>query len=111
MNGYQLLIDSYNMLLQDENTEEYDKPGIRQHIAALEIVKNKTEAEIDFLFNTGAFNEICINYCIAALKHCDISAEKCAEIQEELRKLFDTRSAEQMRKNHEEIQSAALESN
>ena len=96
MDGYELSARSYEaLLLQDD--KEYDQEDIKRQIAALRTVSGKSEADINDIFNTGAFNDICKGYLKKALQNCDISEKKIDEVTAELKWLFDTMSAEQAR--------------
>lgn len=96
MDGFELSARSYEaLLLQDD--KEYDKEDIKRQIAALRTVSGKSEADINAIFDTGAFNDICKGYLKKTLQNCDISEKKIDELAAELKWLFDTMSAEQAR--------------
>lgn len=96
MNGFEMLTQSYEKVLE-QNNPKYDQENIKGQIASLRSMAWKSEEEINGMFETGVFNEICTGYIYAALQNCNIDAEKASEVVNELKWLFDTIVASQAR--------------
>lgn len=96
MDGYEMIVESLEVVLQRENIGESDKDNIRKQISSLKTVSGKTEVEIDLIFNTGAFNQIIKGYFLTAMKNCEV--KKYAEVMDELNWLLDTMGASEARK-------------
>lgn len=97
MNGYETLAQEYEEYLKTGIPEE-TKEDLRRKISALRTVAGKDEKETAALFDTGAFNQICMGYLKKALDNCGIREEQKAGIMSELHWLFDTMSAAEAQK-------------
>lgn len=98
MNGYELLAQSYEAILQREpDMETESKEDLKRKIANFRFVAEKTEEDINDLFATGAFNDICKGYVKKAMGNCGLEEETCAAVMEELRHLLDTMTAQDAR--------------
>ena len=96
MNGYQLHADSYKKLL--ENSASLDNEGkeaIKKKIKALEIMANTDRQTQYELFNSGAFNDVCKGYLLAAMDRAGTDSETTGRIMQTLHGLFDEMGAEQ----------------
>lgn len=58
-------------------------------IEAGKLIAEMPEEEINALFDTGAFNNICKGYLKEALKNSGLSDEKQAEIKDQFADQFD----------------------
>ena len=89
MNGYQIHIETYKRVLE-QNRPDIDKEHIQAKIKALEPFAERTETEIIQMFDTGAFNNITKAYCKEAMKNCGVNDEIITNVISELKSLFDT---------------------
>lgn len=105
MDGYEILISSLQMLLEQKNPR-WDSDDIELQIASLQIVSGKSKEEINALYNTGAFNEITYGYLYAVMQHCDIAEDKQKEMLGELSWLHDTMSAAEILKIQENTEES-----
>ena len=98
MTNFDFSIKSYKQLIETR-PEDGNIEYMKQQIIALESVNHKSDEEIDTLFNTGVFNDICKGYCKMALTECEISESKIEAVMDTLRWLFDTTPPSTARKH------------
>lgn len=92
MNNYDITLASMQELLELD-VPKVDKKAIKLQIASLQIVKDKSDREINALYDTGVFNDITYGYLSAVMQYCNISEDKKAEMLESLHWLHDTMCA------------------
>lgn len=105
MDGYEILISSLQMLLEQKDPE-WNNDDIKLQIASLQMVSGKSKEEINALYNTGAFNDITYGYLYAVMQNCGIAEDKQKEMLGELSWLHDIMGAGEILK----IQENAKES-
>lgn len=105
MDGYEILISSLQMLLEQKNPQ-WNSDDIKLQIASLQMVSGKSKEEINALYNTGAFNEITYGYLYAVMQHCDIAEDMQKEMLGELSWLHDTMSAAEILKIQENTEES-----
>lgn len=97
MNGYQLLKNSYEQILKSEKElDSTEKEEIQNSIDALDVLCNKSKADIERIFDTGAFNDICKEYARKAMINYGLDQEMANDIVREIGWLFDTENASQI---------------
>lgn len=97
MDGYEFTAKSYEEVLAKKSLEPAMREHLNQQIAALRVVAGKTNEEIDAIFNTGAFNEICEGYLKKALGNYGLDQETIAGVLHEFKFLLDTITASEAR--------------
>lgn len=99
MNGYEIIAQSYEKLLERKpEMDPAEKENINRTIKSLRLIADKTEDEINELFGTGAFNEICKGYFRKAMTNCKLDDKTIAAVMDELKWLLDTMPVQDARK-------------
>lgn len=99
MNGYEMLAQSYEKLLEKQpEMDPTEKENINRTVKSLRLIADKTEEDIDEIFGTGAFNDICKGYFRKAMVNCKLDEETVAAVMDEFKWLLDTMSAQDARK-------------
>lgn len=93
MNGYQMTADSYRKLL--EIKKDLNREAIEKKIKALDFLATCDNEEIIELFNSSAFNDIVNGYFEMAIDNMGLEAETKSGLLNELRYLFDTKTADE----------------
>lgn len=102
MDGYEFTAKSYEEVLAKKSLEPAMREHLNQQIAALRVVAGKTIEEVDAIFNTGAFNEICKGYLKKALVKYGLDQEIVVGVMDEFKFLLDTITAFEARLDSEE---------
>lgn len=96
MNGYKMTADGYRKLLGNSKLDQAD---IESNIKTLDFLAACTKEDIYNLFNSGAFNYICMGYVEMALNDFkEIDEELKDRIINYVRYKFDTVTAKQAEK-------------
>lgn len=91
MNGYELHVNAYRKILQENDSLSEDvKASIEREIKILDIMANLSEQERMMLFDTGAYNDVLKGYCRKAMQNCDIDHKKIQQVIGEIGYLLDT---------------------
>ena len=93
MNGYEMTAQSYRVLLE---RGQIDKEEAERKIAVFDFLGSCSQAQIYDLFDSSAFNTIVKDYVRLALKNTETDEETSENILQELRWLFDTKSAKEV---------------
>lgn len=100
MNGYKMTADAYRTL---KGNSKVDQADVESKIKALDFLATCTQEDIYNLFNSSAFNYICLGYVEMALndfKELDDDAKD--RIINHVWAMFDAKSAKQAEKYHNE---------
>lgn len=89
MSDYSFLIKSYERVIEEGKLSEEGIKSVKNSIAGLKVIDGKSEEEIQAIFGTGAFNNICIDYVRKAMNNVGIDKKKTQEVIDELSWLFD----------------------
>lgn len=89
MNQYEQLAESYEILLK-QNRSTIDRDEILRNIDILRFLAKQSATDIRMLFDTGAFNNICIGYMKMAMQNCKLDQSTQEQMIDELKNLFDT---------------------
>nr|DAW59281.1 MAG TPA: hypothetical protein [Caudoviricetes sp.] len=91
MNGYKMTADAYRAI-----KEKNPKVDVDSNIKTLDFLATCTKEDICNLFNSGAFNNICMGYVKNALNDFEeLSDDMKDRITNHVRYKFDTLTAEQ----------------
>lgn len=93
MNGYKNTADAYRRLL--ETDKNIDREYTQRKIKALDFLSECNQQEIQEVFNSSAFNNIVKGYLLMACKNAGIDDETRKELFNELRYLFDEKTADE----------------
>lgn len=100
MNGYKMTADSYKKL---RGNSKLDQADIESNIKTLDFLATCTKEDIYNLFNSGAFNYICLGYIEMAINDFeDLSEDMKERIINHVYYKFDTVTAKQAEKYHNE---------
>lgn len=98
MNGYKMSADSYRILKQRD-----PKIDVESNIKTLDFLATCTEEDIHNLFNSAAFNNICMGYVKMALNDFkELDDDMKDRITNHVRYKFDTVTAKQAEKYNNE---------
>lgn len=93
MNGYEIMVDSYKKAIeQGKISKEVADPEIRIY----EFLSTCTQDDIYRLVNSSAFNDIIKAYMNKAIKNAELKKEDDERITNELRYLFDEKTAKEI---------------
>lgn len=96
MNGYKMSADSYRTL---RGNSKLDQKDVESNIKTLDFLATCTEEDIYNLFNSAAFNNICMGYVKVALNDFkEIDEELRDRLINYVRYKFDTLTAKQAEK-------------
>lgn len=96
MNGFKLLAESYQKIMDGEPVNEQEKIVIQNKIKLLSFIGDCSQEDIAELYNTSAFNEIAKAYCKKALQNCGADRDMIDNVMQEMKWLHDTVSAEEI---------------
>lgn len=96
MNGYKILLESYKEMLNNPNIA--NKDSIHAEIKALEPFVDRTEEEINRMFDSGAFNQILKAYCKEAMMNCGLNRDIISKVISDIEYLLDTKRANEILK-------------
>lgn len=100
MNGYKMTADSYRTL---RGNSKVDQKDLDSNIKTLDFLATCTKEDIYNLFNSTAFNNICMGYVKVALNDFkEIDEELKDRIINYVRYKFDTVTAKQAEKYNNE---------
>ena len=95
MNGYKMSADAYRELKKRD-----PRLDVESHIRTLDFLSTCTQDDICNLFNSSAFNNICIGYVKMALNEIkELDGDMKDRIINHVRYKFDTVTAEQADNN------------
>ena len=98
MNGYKLTADAYRALKKKDQEADVDS-----NIKTLDFLATCTKEDIYNLFNSSAFNYICMGYMEMALNDFkELDDDMKDRISNHVRRMFDTVGAKQAEKYHNE---------
>ena len=93
MNGYKMTADSYRTL---RGNSKVDQADVESNIKVLDFLATCTKEDIYNLFNSTAFNNICMGYVKNALNDFEeLSDDMKGRITSHVKYKFDTLTAEQ----------------
>lgn len=93
MNGYKMTADSYRTL---RGNSKVDQADVESNIKVLDFLATCTKEDIYNLFNSTAFNNICMGYVKNALNDFEeLSDDMKDRITSHVKYKFDTLTAEQ----------------
>ena len=93
MNGYKMTADAYRTL---RGNNKVDQADVESNIKVLDFLSTCTEEDIYNLFNSTAFNNICMGYVKIALNDFkELGEDMKDRITNHVRYKFDTVTAEQ----------------
>lgn len=96
MNGYKMTADSYRTL---RGNSKLDQADIESNIKVLDFLATCTDEDIYNLFNSTAFNNICMGYVKNALNDFEeLSDDMKDRITSHVKYKFDILTAEQAEK-------------
>lgn len=100
MNGYKMTADGYRKLLGNSKLDQAD---VESNIKTLDFLATCTKEDIYNLFNSGAFNYICLGYVEMAINDFeDLSEDMKDRIINHVLYKFDTVTAKQAENYHNE---------
>ncbi len=100
MNGYKMTADAYRTLRGNSKADQAD---VESNIKALDFLATCTQEDIYNLFNSSAFNYICLGYVEMALNDFkELDDDTKDRIINHVRYMFDTAGAKQAEKYHNE---------
>lgn len=100
MNGYKMTADSYRTLIGNSKLDQAD---IESNIKVLDFLATCTEEDIHNLFNSTAFNNICMGYVKMALNDFkELDDDMKDRLINHVRYKFDTATANQAEKYNNE---------
>lgn len=100
MNGYKMTADSYRTL---RGNSKLDQKDIESNIKVLDFLATCTQDDVYNLFNSTAFNFICLGYVEMALNDFkELDDDTKDRISNHVRAMFDEKSAKQAEKYHNE---------
>ena len=98
MNGYKMSADSYRILKKRD-----PKIDVDSNIKVLDFLATCTQEDIYNLFNSSAFNHICLGYVEMALNDFkELDDDTKDRIINHVRYMFDTEGAKQAEKYYNE---------
>lgn len=98
MNGYKMTADAYRQAKKQDPRLDLDS-----NIKALDFLATCTQEDIYNLFNSSAFNNICMGYVKNALNDFEeLSDDMKDRITSHVKYMFDTEGAKQAEKYHNE---------
>lgn len=98
MNGYKMSADSYRILKKRD-----PKADVDSNIKVLDFLATCTQEDIYNLFNSSAFNHICLGYVEMALNDFkELDDDTKDRIINHVRYMFDTEGAKQAEKYYNE---------
>lgn len=98
MNGYKMSADSYRILKKRD-----PKADVDSNIKVLDFLATCTQEDIYNLFNSSAFNHICLGYVEMALNDFkELDDDTKGRIINHVRYMFDTEGAKQAEKYYNE---------
>ena len=74
MNGYELTANSYRKLLENETDHEAIK-DLQSKLKVYSFLSDISQSERLEIFNSGAFNDVCKGYMLAALDRIGVDPE------------------------------------
>ncbi len=99
MNGYKMTADAYRQAKKKDPRLDVD--SINSNIKVLDFLATCTDEDICNLFNSTAFNRICMGYVEMALDDFeDLDDDMKDRITNHVRYKFDTITAEQAEKHN-----------
>jgi len=100
MNGYKMTADSYRTL---RGNSKVDQADVESNIKVLDFLATCTKEDIYNLFNSTAFNNICLGYVEMALNDFkELDDDTKDRITNHVYYKFDTVTANQAEKYHNE---------
>lgn len=100
MNGYKMTADAYRTLKGNSKVDQVD---VESKIKALDFLATCTQEDIYNLFNSSAFNYICLGYVEMALNDFkELDDDTKDRIINHVWAMFDAKSAKQAEKYHNE---------
>lgn len=100
MNGYKMTADAYRTL---KGNSKVDQADVESNIKTLDFLATCTKEDIYNLFNSSAFNYICLGYVEMALNDFkELDDDMKDRISNHVRSMFDTVGARQAEKYHNE---------
>ena len=98
MNGYKMTADAYRIFKKRE-----PKADVDSNIKTLDFLATCTEEDIYNLFNSSAFNNICLGYVKMALNGFkELDDDTKARINNRVWAMFDEKNAKQAEKYYNE---------
>ena len=96
MNGYKMTADSYRTL---RGNSKVDQADVESNIKVLDFLATCTQEDIYNLFNSTAFNYICLGYVKMALNGFkELDDDTKARINNRVWAMFDEKNAKQAEK-------------
>jgi hypothetical protein len=93
MNGYKMTADSYRTL---RGNSKLDQADVESNIKVLDFLATCTQEDIYNLFNSTAFNYICLGYVEMALNDFkELDDDTKDRINNHVRAMFDEKNAKQ----------------
>jgi hypothetical protein len=96
MNGYKMMADSYKMLVEQG---KIDSETAEKEIRIFDFLATCDTDDICRLVNSSAFNDIIRAYCRLAVKNADIGDKEQEKVIDQLRWIFDEKSAKEVLQN------------
>ena len=93
MNGFKMMADSYRALVKQGKLSESDA---KREIEVYEFLATCSQDDFYRLVDSSAFNDIIKAFCRKALKCAKVDNDIEDRVMDELRWLFDTRSAKEV---------------
>ena len=97
MNGYKMSADSYRILKKRD-----PKADVDSNIKVLDFLATCTQEDIYNLFNSSAFNNICLGYVEMALNDFKLDDDTKDRIIKHVWAMLDDKSAKQAEKYYNE---------
>lgn len=94
MNGYEMTANTYRRLLEKE-TDHAAITDMQSKLKVYSFLAELTEKEILEIFNSGAFNDVCKGYMLAALDHIGIDHDTQKKAVYAIGAEFDSMNAKQ----------------
>lgn len=96
MNGYKMTADAYRTL---KGNSKVDQADVESKIKVLDFLAECTQDDIYNLFNSSAFNYICLGYVEMALNDFkELDDDTKDRISDHVRAMFDVKGAKQAEK-------------
>ena len=96
MNGFEMSAESCRVAIEKYNLTGKAREGMERKIKVYDFLATTNEAERMEIFNSGCFNDVLKAYCKKAMYECDIDDRKAEEVIEQIGRLLDTQTAEQI---------------
>lgn len=93
MQDYKILADSYKTVIEREAAKGNDITDLQSDLKAFEYLAECNNDDIESLFNSGAFNDICKAYLSYSLKAANVDNEKIKEVMNEFNAAIDMMQA------------------